>query len=246
MKAKSFLVVFAVSLFYGFLAFIVTWNWLIGVAFTLLFLAVGAFMIAPLFWHYIDKERKRHEAYRFVNSFLITLSVTKAPEQAYENAISSSEGELALVAKSIASYSCEEKIEYLKSYFLEPYYPMFVSVFHLYEEQGGEPLTIGGQLLKEATRSETSDNAKAKENMGQLVEFGALWLMSALIIVFVRVCLRTFYSSLVNNWLYLGCACAYFILALLSFVYFSSVFVERKITFGRDQNVHSLVQKDEE
>jgi hypothetical protein len=245
-KTKCYLVALSVSLFYGGLAFIVTWNYLLGLAVFAFYVLAASICVIPSFIRYGEKEKKRHEAYRFVNSFLITLSVTKSPEKAYEGAISGAEGELALVAKSIAGYTVEEKIEYLKNYFLEPYFPMFVSVFRLYEEQGGDPLTLGEPLLKEATRSETSDNAKAKESLSQLVEFLSLWIMSALIIVFVRVCLRTFYSQLVNNWLYLGCALAYFFLALVSFVYYSSVYTEMPLILGRDQHVQSLMRKDEE
>jgi len=246
MKTKCYLLALIVSLFYGGLAFIVTWNYLLGLLVFALYAIGGILAIVPLFLRYGEKEKKRHEVYRFVNSFLITLSVTKSPEKAYEGAISGAEGELALVTKSISAYTVEEKIEYLKSYFIEPYFPMFVSVFRLYEEQGGDPLMLGEPLLKEATRSETCDNAKAKESLGQLVEFLSLWLMSALIIVFVRVCLRTFYSQLVSNWLYLGCALVYFLLALGSFVYYSSVYTELPITLGRDRHVQTLVRKDEE
>lgn len=246
MKGKLAVITITLSLVYGALAFLVTWNLYLGVAVFAIFALTGVIVISPMIVAYAVKTRKRHEAYRFVNGFLITLSVTKSPQKAFESGIGSDIGELSAIAATVEHCSIDERLDYLRSYFLEPYYPMFVSIFHLYEEQGGDPLKLGESLLKEATRSEQNDNAKAKESLSQLVEFVSLWLMSALIIVFVRVCLRTFYETLAKNFLYLGCAMAYFVIALCSFVLFASSFTEEKLKLGRDAHAKDLAKETEQ
>lgn len=233
MKTKIAVVAVALSLLNGILSFVVTWSLPIAIGVFLVFALVLIFIVEPILMSYLEKERKRHEAYRFVNGFLISLSVNKSTESAYESALSTSGTELSAVASSIASSSLEERVDYLQGYFVEPYYRMFVSVFRLYEEQGGDPLTLGESLLKEATRSERSADEKRKQGLSKLVEFLSLWVMSGLIIVFVRICLRSFYESLKVNPVYLGCCILYFVLALLSFVLYAVVFTGEKPSLGR-------------
>lgn len=230
MKSKLLIFSVALSLFFGSLAFLVAWNFYIALAVFVLFFLTFDFLISPLIEAYAAKERKRHEAYRFVNGFLITLSVTLSPENAYASATGEAKGELSELVSRLSSSSVDERLEYLKGYFLESYYAMFVSVFHLYEEQGGDVLSLSESLLKETARKEEEGDALQKESIRKLVEFVSLWLLSVVIIVFVRICLRTFYGSLVRNPLYLGCLGLYFLIAIVSFVLFTSVFTAEKVS----------------
>jgi len=175
MKIKLSIIVIAVSLLNGALAFVVTWNFIIGLAATAIFLFIGLCLIIQLIVGYLEKERKRHESYRFVNGFLITLSVSKSPEEAFQSGLIGGGPELLAIAQSVGDYSVGDRLEYLKSYFLEPYYLLLVSLFALFEEQGGDPLALGQSLLEEATRSEKSDDEKGKRacpNSGNSFPYG--------------------------------------------------------------------------
>jgi len=245
MKIKLSIIVIAASVLNGALAFVVTWNLYIGLAVAALFLFVGLCLIVQLIVGYLEKERKRHEAYRFVNGFLITLSVSKSPDEAYQSGLIGAGPELRGITQSVSDYAVGDRLEYLKSYFLEPYYLLLVSLFALYEEQGGDPLTIGQSLMEEATRSEKSDDEKRKEGLSKLVEFLSLWFISGLIILFVRVCLRSFAPSLVENPLYLVFASLYFVLAAISYLLFTMAFTEMKPTFRRTPHVETLAKKED-
>jgi len=245
MKIKLSIIVIAVSLLNGALAFVVTWNFIIGLAATAIFLFIGLCLIIQLIVGYLEKERKRHESYRFVNGFLITLSVSKSPEEAFQSGLIGGGPELLAIAQSVGDYSVGDRLEYLKSYFLEPYYLLLVSLFALFEEQGGDPLALGQSLLEEATRSEKSDDEQRKEGLSKLGEFLSLWFLSGLIILFVRVCLRSFAPSLVENPLYLVCASLYFVLAVVSYLLFTMAFTEAKPTLRRASHVETLAKKED-
>ncbi|MCI1244440.1 MAG: hypothetical protein LKG11_00560 [Bacilli bacterium] len=224
MKIKLLAASFSVSLLNGVLAYLVTWSLPIGIGVGVLFLVVLSLLLAPMIEGHFVKERKRRECYRFVNGFFITLSVSKAPERAFEAGLSGASPSLSALASSVEKDPIEERIDCLKSYFGEPYFATFANLFKIYEEQGGDPLTIGKGLLEEATRIEKEAEAKKKEGLGCLAEFLSLWLMSGLIILFVRICLRSYRDVLMANPLYLSLTVLYFAIALVSFLLFGAIF----------------------
>jgi len=227
---KHYLYSVLIPLVYGALAYLVTSSLYLSIGVFVVFAIFLCLIASPLFIEEDVKNRKRHEAYRFVNNFVISLSVTNSPEKAFDAAIAgnSENGELNGILSRIPSLSVGEKIEYLSSYFLVSYYPMFVSVYRLFEEQGGDFMAIASPLLKEVTRNEEFANSLHKESQGKLFEYISLWFTSGLIVGFLRYGLRSFYSILSASRSYIIVAMLYFVVALISFIVFAILYTGEK------------------
>jgi hypothetical protein len=128
---------------------------------------------------------------------------SSSPEEAYDSAVLGTQGEEASFLASLQGIGVEEKLENLKAYFLEPYYPMFVSLFHLYEEVGGDVISLAEPLLSEATRKESAGDALDKIRVRYVGQFIALWLLSGAVLVSVRIGLAGFYAELSRSPVYL-------------------------------------------
>jgi hypothetical protein len=236
-------IVLGLSVFYGGLAYLASGQWLLGVLVFLVFFLVLYFLVSPLFAQYEIKTRKHHECFRFVNGFLVSLAVTSSPEEAYASALSGMGGELNDLGRSLEKESIPSRLHYLGRYFEEGYYPMFLSIYQLYSEQGGDLLTMAEPLLKETTRAEESANSLAKESRKKLGEFATLWLMGALIMGFVRYGLSSFFDRLSQSLPYLLTCSVYFAVCLASFTVFSLSWTHEKIAWRSLFHAHQKVQK---
>jgi hypothetical protein len=230
----------AISVFFAALCYLVTANWVLCILVLALFLLAFIFLVVPLGDRYQEKCRKRHEAYRFVNSFVISLSVSNSSLESYRGALEGAPSDLRELDRALASLSVDERISYLESYFEVPFYRMFVSVYRLYLEQGGDVLELADSLLKEITRAEESGSALEKKNRKKLLEFSTLWLMSCLIMGFLRFGLATFYDLLIDNIPYQLAALSFFLLAGVSFVIFAIFYTGEK-PFQRRKHLEKKV-----
>lgn len=193
---------------------------LVALSYLLLFL----FFVQPLLHAYQEKKRKRRECYRFCCSFITGLSLTGSLEKSYEAALSDVKGPLKEVADSLEERDVRSRLFYLESYFEQDSYPMFLSLFSLYEEQGGSLLFLSKGLLDEMTRVEETGREIELESRKNLRQFFALWLMALGILAFLRIGLANFYDSLTHSPFYLGGCAVFFLffafsLALYFYVY---------------------------
>lgn len=225
------------SLMMGFvfagLAFLVTENIFIALGVFLSFVLVFCFFIFPLIEKDLAKTKKRHECYRFVNSFIIALSVSHSGDEAYEAASMGTSGEEKEILNGLGSFTLEEKIDYLSQYFEEDFYKMFIAIFHLYEDQGGDVLKMAEPLLLETTLIEESGNEKEKIQLLCFSQFASLWGMSLLILVFLRFGLANFYDKLTQSPTFLAIAILYFVFALASFGIYARENTGEKIELRR-------------
>jgi hypothetical protein len=241
---KHLLLALAISLVHGFLAYFMSSSLFLGILTGIIYLFTFFIGIVPCFTQFDKKEKKRHEAYHFVNSFIISLSVSNSPETAFNNATNGIEDEeLNKLLDHLSSFSIKEKLDYLGSYFNIPYYPMFLSIYQLSIEQGGDLLKLADPLLKEITRSEESGNESFKESSRRFMQFVSLWFMSSLILVFLRFGLKSFYETLVASKAFLITAMAYFIFALISFLIFSFAYTGERPNFKKESYEKSSKSK---
>lgn len=216
----SYLLFGLVAAAYGFLAYYVTSYLYLGIVIGLAFLGLGMFYYAPMLKKRRVKERKRHECYHFVNTFLIDLSVTKSVDLAYESSVSEVNGELKTICDGISDREALEKIEYLQSYFGEPYYPMFASMVRLYLEQGGDVLQMAEPLLKECSSCEKHGDSLDKNRNSYLLQMIALWGLSYVVLLLIRTSLNAFYINLSKSIAYVVVASLYFFLAMIGLYLF--------------------------
>jgi hypothetical protein len=234
------------SLGLGYLGYYIAANLYFGIGVGVVFALVLIFGVLPLFSAFQSRQRKRHECYRFVHSFLISLSVSSSPEEAYDSAVLGAGGEEASFLASLEGIGIEEKLENLKSYFTEPYYPMFVSLFRLYEEVGGDVISLSEPLLAEATRKEGEGDALDQIRLRYVTQFVSLWLLSGAVLVSVRVGLTGFYAELASSTAYLLTAGLYFAIAAFSLVYFAAICSGEKWNLGGKKNHELAPQKTED
>ena len=235
---KYYLAALILALLFGFLAYAVSTYLAIGLAIGSLFGLILILLVVPMVLRYAEKERKRHENYRFINTFVISLSVSQSGEAALEAASLDMEGEEKRIYEAIDRLSIEEKIGYFANYFTSTSYVMFLSIFRLFESQGGDVLQLAEPLLKEITLEEEKGDALAKIRHKNLVQFASLWGMSCLVLAFTRFGLANFYGLLAKSIPFLVTQLAYFAFALLSFVLFARTYTNEKIALGRRERKH--------
>lgn len=227
---QKLIVSLVVSLIFGGASYLTSDSFFVAPCAFVAFFSTFFFVIAPFYERYFIRERKRHECYRFVSAFVIGLSVNHSGEISYQSAIESTFGAENETCLSIADTPLERRLEYFNySYFEESYYKMFLSLFRLYEDQGGDVLTIAGPLLDEATSEEEKGNSLAKVRSRHLIQWISLWGMSLLILVFVRFGLASFYKQMCADASFMALLIVYFVIALVSFFLYGRTATDGKI-----------------
>jgi len=230
---KGIVLCLILSLYFGVIAYITTNNLLLGGIVFLSYFAALIIFIRPIVKRYLDKRRKRHEVFNFINHFIISLSVTSSLDQAFEDATIDAKGEEKRVLESITPLSSMEKLEYLLRYFEEDIYPVFLSIVKAYMEEGGDLLEMSSSLLNEAVFNEEKHNSLETIRRKSLVQYGSLWFLSTLVLVFLRFGLSNFYDSLTKNLPYLLTAIAYFLIAIASFFIYARSYTGEKMSLER-------------
>lgn len=216
------------------------------ILYTLLVLGIGMLLfflfIDSLISRYQTKMRKGQEAYRFIHSFIISLSASKSMDLAFQNATLGLSGEEKQVLDSVSDKSFDERLEYLSKYFQTDIYRVFLSTVRLYQEEGGEILDIATPLLKESTAIEEDRISHSKNVTTSLVQFASLWLMSLLVMGILRFGLSSFYQILINHIGFILLVLAYFLIAYISFFLFALGITKEKIQF-KGVKIHGFKKK---
>lgn len=224
-----FLVAIVISALHGLLAYHISGNLYGSVGVALIQMLITLFFIVPMIRKYADRCRKRHECYRFINSFIISLSVVYSGEAAYETAILGAKGEEKAIFDGIEEYEIKDKLNYLKTYFLEKYYEMFLSIYELYIEQGGDILSIATPLLETATQVEETENAKSKITSANLLQTIMMWGLGDLILFLIRNSLSNFYEMILTHPEYSLLTLSYFLFQTIAFLMYAKTATEENI-----------------
>ncbi len=174
------------------------------------------------------KRRIRKECYRFMNSFITTCSVTSSLSRAYEVSCEGSEGEEKEVMEACSCNDVEGRLHELSSYFESQLYEVFLSIISIYEERGGDVLTLSSSLLEEATRIEEEADNRMKLSQGKLFQYMSLWAMSLGIVGFLRFALSSFYDTLLASSTFTICLAIYFGFLLFGLLFYCQVYTGEK------------------
>lgn len=233
MKRYRYEIIFTLlSITSGFLAFYVTtFYWIgLGIGFLNLLICVG--LISPLFKKKEARKRREVQAFQFINRFSITLNSSKSVEQAYQSALEGIvDPKIREVSARIEGLSILEKVRYYGDYFQVSFYDVFISIYAMYEETGGDFLVIADPLLKEMNQEVDYQNRDQKESLKKLMEFISLWALSCFIVAFLRIGLKSLYPYLVKSPSFLALTILFFVLFTISFLLFSSFYTGEKISF---------------
>lgn len=209
------------------LGYMVSNNYLIGILCGFLFSLTIFLYVCPRFQARREKSERRGEAYRFVNSFVISLSVNGSLEESFQSASLFLSPSLKEVTAHLSNLDIIEKIRYLQRFFEESFYEMFCSMVEIWRQQGGDVLNLMQPLLREVSETEESERIADKSRARAFGQFLLLWVMSAFVLVAVRLGLSSFYASLSTSLAFQLVSVAYFVIASGSFVLFSFLIGEK-------------------
>ena len=226
---KYDLVFIFLAFFLGFLCFITTFNYIYAAVLSLIFTIDYFVLMRKRITHYFDLIERVHTSYHFINSFVITLSVKNSLEEAYQNGIRINNLRLNLETKQLTEIPTVERIRYLRGYFNLTIYKMFLNVLDLYQDQGGNILSMTDNLMRECTRTEKTLSETLSIGYKHLTEFLILWLMSFAILVFMRFSIEDFYLMMLKNVFIVPLIFVYFLVCVVSINLFVNAFTNLTI-----------------
>lgn len=219
----------AISLLMGGLCFYSTKIIVFGGIVIVIFIIDYFLLIRKKIKKYFFMIDRVNSCFHFINSFVITLSVTGSLEESYLNATRIGNKEYKETLKGIEDHPVVDRVKYLKDYYHLAIYKMFLNVFDLFQDQGGNILSMSDNLLSECTRVEKTLNETKMIGIKHLVEFIMLWAMSLAILVFMRFSIKDFYNQMLTNKIIGPMIFFFFILCLVSINLFVGGFVNLNI-----------------
>ena len=228
---NSYIIIVTLSLIAASCSYFASANLLVGAGVLVAFLLVLLLLVEPMFRQFFLLAQKHHECYRFVSSFVVSLSVSHSLEKSFETAGESPNREFKKIMVSISSLDPREKLEYLASYFEMPLYRMFLSLIDIHADQGGDIIKISSELMQELTREEETRLSLSSNARKNALQFAILWIISLGIVVFLRVGLSTFFTYLEGSVTYIASIIVYFAFFLVSLVVYSAFYTRVKPKF---------------
>ena len=226
---KVDLIFIVVSMFIGALCYLTAANAIYALIIIILFLFDYFIFLRKRFVEYYSLKERIHICYHFINSFVITLSIKESLDDAYLNASRIKGKRFEELSNGISDKPVVEKIKYLRDYFNLAIYKMFLNIFDLYDDQGGNILKMSDNLIRECTRTEKALAETTSIGFKHLVEYIILWSMSFGILVFMRFSISDFYTSMLKNNMVGFMIFIFYILALLSLHLFINAFTNLTI-----------------
>ncbi len=212
----SIIFAFLLSLLMGGSAYFASNNYFIAIGVTLLFLLYYFIFAHRRLSKYSKKVYRIHHCYKFINSFLITMSVRNSLEESYRSGVQGCRGELKHIVAEIENMDNEERLNYLRTYFNLSIYKMFLNVVNIYLDQGGNILDMADTLIQESTRIEDSLNKTIKSVRQNILEFIILWGLSIGILIFMRFGISSFYLQMLHSMVFLILLGVYYLIILIS------------------------------
>ena len=196
---KIDIVFIILGIFLGILCYFSINNIIFSVAILVIFVADYFIFMRKKFIHYFSLIERVHTSYHFINSFIISLSVKDSLEDAYQSGIRINNSRLNDETNALTEMPVIERVKYLADYFNLSIYKMFLNVLDLYQDQGGNILNMADNLLRECTRTEKTLSDTRSIGYKHLTEFLILWLMSFVILLFMRFSIQDFYLMMLKN-----------------------------------------------
>jgi hypothetical protein len=144
------------------------------------------------------------------------MSIRGSLAEAFENATINADGQFKNELEFIEHLAIRERIDYLNKYFRFDIYYMFLNILTLYEDQGGDILTMAETLLQEINRIEETMIVVRSLSIRRTMEFLILWFITLGIVIFVRFGLSSFYSRMLNGLIVILMTSLLFTLLLVS------------------------------
>lgn len=184
-----------ISLVVGVISYVSLENIFVALGLFLLYVLIAVLLIEPKLKKYIFTKNRYHECYHFINNFIISLSIKKSISGALETTVGSMNPEFVDLYNGIDNMSENEKLDYLSSYFDFYDYSLFLQVINIWQEQGGDIISMSKYLLGNIRHNEEFISQFDMLAKRKYVEIGILWTISLAIVVVLRFALNDFYTK---------------------------------------------------
>lgn len=186
---------------------------LIILVFTLVFFF---FYIRKQVSKYQTKIRRYHQCYRFINSYLIALSVRESLTAAMESCYETADQETKEIFDGIKEMGETEKLTYLHKYFAFDLYRIFLDIVTLWSEQGGDILTMSQHLINQVRLKEQYLIHCQNVQRSKTIEFTVLWTIALSIMASLRFALSQFYAQIKKTIIFQSAVVVIFIFVIFS------------------------------
>lgn len=226
----SVLIIFLIlSIATSVICYLATSNLIFAIAIFIIYVAYYFFFQHKRIKNYILLSKRVHSCCFFINSFVITMSVKESYEEGFNSGITIKDEQMHLFVNELQELSSFEKVKYLKNYFKLTMYSMFINVLEIYQDQGGNILTMTENLMRECTRTEKQLAESTNLGVKHLIEFVLLWAMSFVVLLFLKFGLGDFYQQMLNVPIFAPAIFVFFLLCLLSIHLFLNAYLNLSI-----------------
>lgn len=198
---------------------------LIYIASENIFSCLAIFLVTVLFFvflvrrridKYHEKTRRYHQCYHFINNYLISLSIKGSLTAALESSYNTADEGTKEIIDSIKELDEEEKIQYLAKFFKFDLYHLFLDTVSLWNEQGGDILSMSQYLMNQVRLKEEYILTCESAHRSKLMEFIVLWSIALAILGALRFALSQFFSYISHTIFYQIAVVTIFLFVLLS------------------------------
>lgn len=167
---------------------------------------------------YLDSQRTIIECANFINTLIISLSISNSLEMAYKDATTKISKQLdKFIRQHCKSLDVLENLETLRNYFKSSNYAVFLNILKMHAYNGGNILEMSVNLQLELRRKQEIINSIKQINNRKAYEFFTLWAFCLAILLFCRLGLNNIYQMMQSYFLF-----NYEILFFFSFMLFAS------------------------
>ena len=186
---------------------------------------LSIFLVTNTFFLFIVKRQmdktqlkihRYHQCFQFVNSFIVSLNIKGSMSAAMESAYETADESTREILDSIKEMNEEEKISYLQKYFKFDLYRLFLDTVSLWNEQGGDILSMSQHLVNQVRLKEEYILFCESTHRTRLVEFIVLWSLTLLILISLRFALSQFFTHIVRTIFYQVSVVVIFLFLILS------------------------------
>jgi hypothetical protein len=195
----NLLIFFIVSSALMLCTYIATLSFLTSIIVFVLSFAIFALFSLKKIIYYSKIKKKYYSCYKFINNFIISLNIKKTISSAFTSVNSSMDEDYIKEYNDLEHMTDNEKLEYLNNFYPFHIYSLFVGVVNLYEEQGGNILSLASLVLDKSRIINEYIQSSYSKGIRKIVEFFTLWIFSIVILLVLRLVLKDFYSLLASK-----------------------------------------------
>ena len=202
MKHKKVVIGLSVIFLINIIFYLTLNNYILTIIFSLPLYFLLFYFILPLANKIEEKVIKLDELYTFINTTLAQLKVDKSLITTFKNVAPYWPK---TIAESYNTFELETKefISLCSSYFNIKYFEIFTNILAVHDSKGGDITDRSNSLINGIVFSRLMFSELIKTKNRKLTEFIIMWILTFLILIYMRIGLAPYYLALLStNFIY--------------------------------------------